>query len=237
VPKPPPPPPTPPPTPSTPPKPPTPSTPPPPAGSNVPNTGGIPSINIVVPPPPPPPLPPPPPPPLPPPPPPEIPDIGVVIKKRPIPIPKENIDRIELLFYDNAVIDGDIIDVYVDDTKVLSSIKLNHKGYRHLIPTTPGVAKEYKITMVALNLGTQAPNTALMVVTPLIGDKAVASLRQEVFMEGIPTTYKIPDKNFPGGYRTGLDSKEPVFNPDSGDYINPILDNRGKAEAIIIKMY
>jgi hypothetical protein len=157
-------------------------TPPPSGGSDKDNTGGLPTTNIVVPPPPPPPLPPPPPP-TPPPTPPDISeitgtDINIV---KTITIPKDT-TNIHLEFWDNAVIDGDIIDVYIDANKVVSNETLRSKPIKHMINHGSLQQSQYRITMVALNEGSIPPNTALLVIRAFKNGNEYGNSRQEVNM-------------------------------------------------------
>jgi hypothetical protein len=166
-------------------------TPPPSGGSDKDNTGGLPTTNIVVPPPPPPPLPPPPPP-TPPPTPPDISeitgtDINIV---KTITIPKDT-TNIHLEFWDNAVIDGDIIDVYIDANKVVSNETLRSKPIKHMINHGSLQQSQYRITMVALNEGSIPPNTALLVIRAFKNGNEYGNSRQEVNM----SSYSVKNSN------------------------------------------
>jgi hypothetical protein len=71
---------------------------------------------------------------------------------------------IRLDFYDNAEIDGDSITVTLDNRPLLSHQKLGLK------PLTLEVKvdlehREQEITMIADNLGTIPPNTAMVIIT------------------------------------------------------------------------
>jgi hypothetical protein len=193
---PPPPPPPPPPTPPPPvtgPPPPVPTPPPPPP--TPPTSGGMlggapaptPDVNIVVPPPPPPPpLPPPPPPPLPPPPPPDISQItGTDINTvKTIVVPKES-TNIHLYFYDSAEIDGDRIDVYVDNQKIIDNETLYSQPITRIINHGRLKQSEYRVTMVALNQGSIGENTALLVVRPFKDGNEFGNARQEINMRSL----------------------------------------------------
>jgi hypothetical protein len=81
---------------------------------------------------------------------------------------KVDTGTIRLDFYDNGQIDGDTISVFVDKMPVLSMKRLTEK------PATVNIKvdmkrTEHEVVMVAENLGSIPPNTALMLVTA--GDK------------------------------------------------------------------
>jgi hypothetical protein len=151
-----------------------------------------PDINIVVPPPAPPPPLPPPPPPLPPPPPPDISQItGTDINTvKTITIPKDT-TNIHLEFWDNAVIDGDIIDVYIDANKVVSNETLHYQPIKRMINHGSLQQSQYRITMVALNEGSQPPNTALLVIRAFKNGNEYGNSRQEVNM----SSYAVKNSN------------------------------------------
>jgi hypothetical protein len=69
---------------------------------------------------------------------------------------------VNLEFYDNGVVDGDIISVYINDEPVLIQRKLNVVPIKLTVPMEKG--KEYKVTMFAENLGIFPPNTAAMII-------------------------------------------------------------------------
>lgn len=81
-------------------------------------------------------------------------------------IPEIKVDtgKIKLEFYDNAVVDGDIISVVVNNQVVLSGQKLTVKPIVHYLQVDPQ-NNFYEVEMVAENLGDIPPNTALLVVT------------------------------------------------------------------------
>ena len=166
-------------------------TPTPSGGSDKDNTGGLPPTNIIevktVPPTPPPPPPPPPPAPTP-----DISqmtntDINVV---KTITIPNET-TNIHLEFWDNAVIDGDIIDVYIDADKVVSNETLHGQPIRRMINHGSLKQSQYKVTMVALNEGSQPPNTALLVVRAFKDGNEYGNTRQEITM----SSYAVKNSN------------------------------------------
>lgn len=71
-------------------------------------------------------------------------------------------DSLVLAFYDNGVIDGDSISVYVNGENIISNNKLTATATKKIIkvPDTETV----EIILVAENLGTLPPNTGLLVV-------------------------------------------------------------------------
>ena len=81
---------------------------------------------------------------------------------------KVDTGNIRLDFYDNGVVDGDTISVFVNDQVIVSNKGLTTK------PISINVAIDFnrlqqEVVMVAQNLGSIPPNTALMIVTA--GDK------------------------------------------------------------------
>ena len=71
---------------------------------------------------------------------------------------------IRLDFYDNAEIDGDSITVLVDKNVVVSNQKLNAKPITTYI-TIDKNHTFHEVEMVAENLGSIPPNTAMLIVT------------------------------------------------------------------------
>lgn len=71
-------------------------------------------------------------------------------------------DSIELRFYDNAVVDGDSIAVYLNDKMLFEHVRLNNKPYSMTIAVNE-LTDDNEMVMVAENLGTIPPNTSLMV--------------------------------------------------------------------------
>jgi hypothetical protein len=71
-------------------------------------------------------------------------------------------DSIELRFYDNAVVDGDSIAVFMNDKIVFEHVRLNNKPYT-LKLSVNDLPEDNEMVMVAENLGTIPPNTSLMV--------------------------------------------------------------------------
>ena len=81
---------------------------------------------------------------------------------------KVDTGNIRIDFYDNGVVDGDTISVYVNDMPVVSRKILSAKP----VSTTVRVDMKktlQEVVMVGENMGTIPPNTALMIVNA--GDK------------------------------------------------------------------
>jgi hypothetical protein len=81
-------------------------------------------------------------------------------------------DSISLSFYDNAIVDGDSISLFLDGQMLFTHIKLSDKPYSFKLATAE-LKPQSELTMVAENLGSIPPNTAYMVV--MAGDKRFAA--------------------------------------------------------------
>lgn len=77
-------------------------------------------------------------------------------------------DSISLSFYDNAIVDGDSISLFLDGRMLFSHIRLSDKPY-HLKIATADIGEESELVMVAENLGAIPPNTSYMVA--MVGEK------------------------------------------------------------------
>jgi hypothetical protein len=75
---------------------------------------------------------------------------------------------IELRFYDNAQVDGDSIAVYLNNRQLFKNVRLTDQPYTVKINASE-LQDDNELVMVAENLGSIPPNTALMVVE--VGDK------------------------------------------------------------------
>jgi hypothetical protein len=71
---------------------------------------------------------------------------------------------LKLEFYDNAEIDGDSVTVMLDSKALITNQKLGIRPLTLEIKVGPQ-QKEQEITMIADNLGTIPPNTAMLIVT------------------------------------------------------------------------
>jgi hypothetical protein len=77
-------------------------------------------------------------------------------------------DSIALSFYDNAIVDGDSISLFLDGKMLFNHIRLSDKPYNLKIATTD-IREESELVMVAENLGAIPPNTSYMVA--MVGEK------------------------------------------------------------------
>lgn len=72
-------------------------------------------------------------------------------------------DSLVLQFYDNGVVDGDVISVYVDGAIFIASQKLTDRPIKKTLRWAPAQTS-IEIKLVADNLGTLPPNTGLLVI-------------------------------------------------------------------------
>ena len=72
-------------------------------------------------------------------------------------------DSLILSFYDNGVVDGDSISVYVNGENVISKVKLKEAAVKKTI-YLGNENSETKLTLVAENLGSIPPNTGLLII-------------------------------------------------------------------------
>ena len=77
-------------------------------------------------------------------------------------------DSIALSFYDNAIVDGDSISLFLDGKMLFTHIKLADKPHTIKIAVTD-LSEESELVMVAENLGAIPPNTSYMVA--MVGSK------------------------------------------------------------------
>jgi len=77
-------------------------------------------------------------------------------------------DSLTLSFYDNGVVDGDMISVYVNGENVIDNAKLTAVATKKTIPVK-AVDGEIKLVLVAETLGSIPPNTGLLIIQD--GDK------------------------------------------------------------------
>jgi len=71
-------------------------------------------------------------------------------------------DSLVLAFYDNGVVDGDTISVYLNDQPVVQSSRLTTAATKKTVSVT-GVS-EVRLVLVAENLGSIPPNTGLLMI-------------------------------------------------------------------------
>jgi hypothetical protein len=73
-------------------------------------------------------------------------------------------DSITLSFYDNGVVDGDVISVFVNGENVIAGAKLNEVAIKKTVYLTNFAADSVEVTLVAETLGSIPPNTGLVLV-------------------------------------------------------------------------
>jgi hypothetical protein len=73
-------------------------------------------------------------------------------------------DSLILSFYDNGVVDGDSISVYINNENIVSKVKLTEAAVKKTVYTNTFNADEIKLTLVAENLGSLPPNTGLLII-------------------------------------------------------------------------
>lgn len=71
--------------------------------------------------------------------------------------------EVHVSFYDNGIIDGDSITVYLENQEIVSKKGLSIEPIQVTLTLQP--SREYQMVVFAENLGTISPNTALVVVT------------------------------------------------------------------------
>lgn len=72
-------------------------------------------------------------------------------------------DSLVLHFYDNGMVDGDTISVYLNGANIIQKVKLTAAAARQTIRLNEDT-DVYKLVLVAENLGTIPPNTGLLVI-------------------------------------------------------------------------
>lgn len=72
-------------------------------------------------------------------------------------------DSLTLSFYDNGVVDGDMISVYVNGVNVIDNTKLTAAATKKTIPVK-AIDGEIKLVLVAETLGSIPPNTGLLII-------------------------------------------------------------------------
>lgn len=73
-------------------------------------------------------------------------------------------DSLVLSFYDNGVVDGDTISVYINNIPVLNHQLLTAHAVKKTIPLTITKGSSITLLLVAENLGTIPPNTGLIMI-------------------------------------------------------------------------
>jgi hypothetical protein len=97
----------------------------------------------------------------------------VAIKQEPIPYTQRGSktlqdvvvasDSLVLSFYDNGVVDGDSISVYINGQTIISQQKLKESAVKRTVQLN-NLPDVIQLTLVAENLGTIPPNTGLLIV-------------------------------------------------------------------------
>lgn len=72
-------------------------------------------------------------------------------------------DSLILSFYDNGVVDGDSISVFLNGENIISKVKLKEAAVKKTI-YLQNSAEELRLTLVAENLGSIPPNTGLLII-------------------------------------------------------------------------
>jgi hypothetical protein len=73
-------------------------------------------------------------------------------------------DSLVLSFYDNGVVDGDVISVYVNGQNMISNARLTEAAIKKTIHFTTTNSDSIQLTLTAENLGSLPPNTGLVVI-------------------------------------------------------------------------
>ena len=73
-------------------------------------------------------------------------------------------DSLVLSFYDNGVVDGDTISVFLNDKNIISRTKLTEAAVKKVVYVGAEEKEEITLTLVAENLGTIPPNTGLLII-------------------------------------------------------------------------
>ncbi|RYZ00418.1 MAG: hypothetical protein EOO11_01700 [Chitinophagaceae bacterium] len=69
-------------------------------------------------------------------------------------------DSISLALYDNGVVDGDSVSIYLNGQPVLTHVRLSDTATRYTLRLPAG--EHFELALMAENLGTLAPNTGLL---------------------------------------------------------------------------
>jgi hypothetical protein len=71
-------------------------------------------------------------------------------------------DSLVLAFYDNGVVDGDSVSVYLNDQSIAKDLRLTTTATKKTIPVRAGM--DIRLLLVAENLGRLPPNTGLITI-------------------------------------------------------------------------
>jgi hypothetical protein len=72
-------------------------------------------------------------------------------------------DSIELNFYDNGIVDGDSIAIFLNDSLLHEHVFLSHINYKLMLPVAL-LKEQNTLVMVAENLGSIPPNTSTVII-------------------------------------------------------------------------
>ena len=78
-------------------------------------------------------------------------------------------DSLQIALYDNGVVDGDTVSIYMNGEVIMSKQGLKASAIKKTIYLTPGKDDAFTLVLYAENLGQYPPNTGLLVVKD--GDK------------------------------------------------------------------
>lgn len=73
-------------------------------------------------------------------------------------------DSLLLSFYDNGIVDGDSISVYLNGKVVIDKERLSERAMKRTIYITPDMPDSMQLVLYAENLGTIPPNTGLVII-------------------------------------------------------------------------
>lgn len=69
---------------------------------------------------------------------------------------------VQILLYDNGVVDGDVVSLFLNDIKIAENIKLSEKPFQFQLQLERG--KENQLRLYAENVGQIPPNTAVLII-------------------------------------------------------------------------
>lgn len=71
-------------------------------------------------------------------------------------------DSVEIALYDNGLVDGDSVSLYLNGAPLVQHIRLTENAFRYTVRLKPGIVNE--LSLMAENLGSIPPNTGLLMV-------------------------------------------------------------------------
>ncbi|MBA2761790.1 MAG: hypothetical protein H0U39_07495 [Segetibacter sp.] len=99
-------------------------------------------------------------------------------------------DSLQLHFYDNAEVDGDSITLYLNNKMIFTHVRLTASPYVVTLQVKD-LAESNELVMVAENLGSIPPNTALMIA--MVGSKRYKAYLEST--EGSSSLIRFTKKN------------------------------------------